>query len=51
VIDPATNQLLGVIRLGEEVPVAISPLYRGELLVHGIGFSPDHRTIAVISIG
>src|SRR5262249_38400476 len=26
-------------------------LYRGQLLVHGMGFSPDHRTLAVVSIG
>ena len=51
VIDPATNKLLGVIRLGEDVPIALSPLYRGELLVHGLGFSPDHKTLAVVSIG
>jgi YVTN family beta-propeller protein len=51
VIDPASNKLLGVIRLGDPVPGALSPLYRGQLLVHGIGFSPDHRTIAVVSIG
>src|ERR1019366_10674691 len=29
----------------------LSPLYKGQLLVHGMGFSPDHRTLAVISIG
>ncbi len=51
VINPASNKLLGVIRLGDPVPGALSPLYRGQLLVHGIGFSPDHRTIAVVSIG
>ncbi len=51
VIDPATNKYLGSIHLGEDVPVAISPLYRGELLVHGMDFSPDHKTIDVISIG
>src|SRR5476651_1102776 len=51
VIDPATNKYLGSIHLGEDVPVALSPLYRGELLVHGLGFSPDHKTIDVISIG
>jgi len=51
VIDPGSNKLLGVIRLGEPVPGALSPLYRGQLLVHGIGFSPDHRTIAVVSAG
>ena len=51
VIDPADNQLLGVIRLGEPVPTNFSPLYKGQLLVHGMGFSPDHRTIAVVAIG
>jgi YVTN family beta-propeller protein len=51
VIDPAVNKLLGVIHLGEGVPAALSPLYRGELLVHGLGFSPDHRTLDVVSIG
>jgi len=51
VIDPATNTMLGVIRLGEEVPAALLPLYRGELLVHGLGFSPDHKTLVVVSIG
>jgi YVTN family beta-propeller protein len=51
VINPASNKLLGVIHLGDPVPGALSPLYRGQLLVHGIGFSPDHRTIAVVSIG
>ena len=51
VIDPATNRLLGSIHLGEDVPAALLPLYRGELLVHGLGFSPDHRTLDVVSIG
>jgi YVTN family beta-propeller protein len=51
VTDPADNKLLGVIRLGDPTPGNFSPLYRGQLLVHGMGFSPDHRTIAVVSIG
>jgi YVTN family beta-propeller protein len=51
VIDPATNKLLGSIHLGDDVPAALLPLYRGQLLVHGLGFSPDHRTIDVVSIG
>src|SRR5258708_35763743 len=51
VTDPADNKLLGVIRLGEPVPANFSPLYKGQLLVHGMGFSPRHRTIAVASIG
>lgn len=51
VIDPADNRLLGVIRLGDPAPANFSPLYRGQALVHGLGFSPDHRTLAVVSIG
>jgi YVTN family beta-propeller protein len=51
VIEPAANRLLGVIRLGDPVPGALSPLYKGQLLVHGMGFSPDHCTLAVVSIG
>ncbi|MEO6824861.1 MAG: DUF305 domain-containing protein [Nitrosospira sp.] len=51
VTNPATNKLLGVIRLGEPYPANFSPLYRGQVLVHGMGFSPDHRTLAIVSIG
>jgi YVTN family beta-propeller protein len=51
VVDPVDNKLLGVIRLGEPSPTNFSPHYRGQVLVHGLGFSPDHRTIAVVSIG
>lgn len=50
VIDPSSNQLLGVIRLGDPVPGALSPLYRGQLLVHGLGYSPDSKTLAVVSV-
>jgi YVTN family beta-propeller protein len=50
VIDPHSNTLLGEIRLGDPVPGALSALYKGELLVHGLGYSPDNRTLAVISI-
>src|SRR5580700_5199832 len=50
VIDPASNKLLGVIRLGDPVPGALSPLYKGQLLVHGLGYSPDSKTLAVVSI-
>lgn len=51
VTDPATNKLLGVIKLGDPQPGNFSPLYRGQVLVHGMGFSPDKKTIAVVSIG
>ena len=51
VVDPASNAVLGVIRLGDPSPANFSPLYKGQLLVHGMGFSTDHRTLAVVSIG
>jgi YVTN family beta-propeller protein len=50
VIDPSTNTNLGVIRLGDPQPMNLSPLYKGQVLVHGLGFSPDRKTIAVVSI-
>jgi YVTN family beta-propeller protein len=48
---PVDNKLLGVIRLGDPQPGNFSPLYKGQVLVHGMGFSPDHRMLAVVSIG
>src|SRR6476620_3575271 len=48
VVDPATEKLLGVIRLGDQTPGNLSPLYKGQLLVHGMGFSPDHKTLDVV---
>jgi len=51
VIEPVTNKLLGLIKLGDPTPANLSPLYRGQALVHGMGFSPDHKTLAVVSIG
>jgi YVTN family beta-propeller protein len=51
VIDPANNRLLGAIRLGDPVPASLSPLYRGALMVHGLGYSPDGKTLAVVSVG
>lgn len=51
VTDPVDNKLLGVIRLGDPAPGNFSPLYRGQVLVHGMGFSPDHHTLAIVSIG
>ena len=50
-INPATTSLLGQIRLGNVRPVILSPLYKGEINVHGLGFSPDHRTLIAISNG
>ena len=64
VYDPSTNTLLGVIPLGDQpqtdghppavngqwTPANLSPLYYGQLLVHGMGFSFDHTTLDVVSI-
>lgn len=51
ITDPVDNKLLGVIRLGDPQPGNFSPLYKGQVLVHGMGFSPDHKTLAVVSVG
>ncbi len=51
VTDPVDNKLLGVIKLGDPQPGNFSPLYKGQVLVHGMGYAPDHRTLAVVSIG
>ena len=29
----------------------LSPLCKGQLLVHGLGYSPDSKTLAVVSVG
>jgi YVTN family beta-propeller protein len=49
VIDPVSNTLLGQIRLGNARPEILSPLYKGEINVHGLGFSPDHNTLIAVS--
>ncbi len=51
VTDPVDNRLIGVIRLGDPQPANFSPLYRGQVLVHGLGYAPDGKTLAVVSIG
>ncbi len=51
VIDPSSNKLLGQIKLGNPRPDLLSPLYKGEINVHGMGFSPDHKTLLVVSNG
>jgi hypothetical protein len=43
----ADPQLLGVIRLGSPPPGSLSPLYNGQLLVHGLGISPNHKTLTL----
>ncbi|HKU96797.1 MAG TPA: hypothetical protein VJR58_16055 [Vineibacter sp.] len=49
VIDPTSNTLLGQIQLGNPRPDVLSPLYKGQVNVHGLGFSPDHKTLIAIS--
>jgi YVTN family beta-propeller protein len=51
VFSPASNTLLGQIKLGNQRPDVLSPLYKGEINVHGLGFSPDHKTLIAISNG
>lgn len=51
VFSPASNTLLGQIKLGNGRPDVLSPLYKGEVNVHGLGFSPDHKTLIAISNG
>ena len=51
VFNPASNALLGQIKLGNARPDVLSPLYRGEINVHGLGYSPDHKTLIAISNG
>ena len=51
VVDPATNTLLGEIILGKPQTNILSPLYKGQALVHGLGYSPVKQMLAVVSIG
>lgn len=51
VVDPSKNQLLGEIILGKPYPDVLSPLYKGEALVHGLRYSPQKKMLAVVSIG
>lgn len=51
VVDPATNTLLGEIILGKPQTNILSPLYKGQALVHGLGYSPMKQMLAVVSIG
>lgn len=51
VIDPSTNKLLGEIKLGKPYPDVLSPLYRGQVLVHGLRYSSKGKMLVVVSIG
>lgn len=49
VIDPSTDQLLGVIRFGSARPQFLGALYDKEANVHGMGISPDNHTLGAVS--
>lgn len=51
VIDPSTNTLLGEIVLGKPQPNILTALYKGQALVHGLGYSPIKKMLAVVAIG
>ncbi len=51
VVDPAQNKLLGEIKLGNPWPNVLTPLYKGQTLVHGLRYSPEKKLLAVVSIG
>lgn len=51
VVDPSTNNLLGEIVLGKPQPNILTPLYKGQALVHGLGYSPLKKILAVVAIG
>lgn len=51
VVDPADHTFLGEIYLGKPYPNVLSPLYRGQSLVHGLRYSPEKKMLAVVSIG
>ena len=51
VIDPQTNKLLGELVLGKPQPDIFSALYKGQALVHGLGYSAQRKLLAVVSIG
>lgn len=51
VVDPSTNTFLGEIKLGKPYPNVLSPLYKGQALVHGLRYSEAKKMLAVVSIG
>src|SRR3954470_10265349 len=51
VIDPKTNKVLGTIPLGSpQLGEELGPVDRGQVGVHGLGFSRDGRLLDVISV-
>jgi DNA-binding beta-propeller fold protein YncE len=50
VIDPSTNTLLGVIKLGGKLQETLAAVYRGQSLIHGMGFAPNQKTLAAVAV-
>lgn len=51
VINPATNEVLGTIALGSRrIGNVLGPVDHHQVNVHGLGFSPDGRSLNVISV-
>jgi len=50
VVDPSTNTLLGLIKLGGRLEETLAAVYLQQSLVHGMGFAPDHKTLAVVAV-
>jgi len=51
VVDPSSQKLSGEIVLGKPYPNVLSPIYRGESLVHGLRYLPQRKMLAAVSIG
>ena len=51
VVDPSQNKLLGEIKLGIPYSNVLTPLYKGQTLVHGLRYSPQRKLLAAVSIG
>ncbi len=51
VVDPSTDKLLGEISLGKPYPNVLSPLYRGQSLVHGLRYDAKRKMLAAVAIG
>ena len=50
-IDPSQDKFIGEINLGKPYPNVLSPLYRGQALVHGLRYNADKKLLAAIAIG
>ncbi|QEC78536.1 YncE family protein [Mucilaginibacter ginsenosidivorax] len=51
VVDPSNNTFLGEINLGKPYPNVLSPLYKGQSLVHGLRYSAQRKMLAAVAIG